>query len=211
MSMAIRLAKAVLLASQRVPAFRRRPSYSSLAPHSRPAERFARELRDSRNFRENVRGVAFASLIAGKHVLDFGSGYGGRTAWMADCAASVVGIEVVEGMVQSANACVRDRRNCRFVLGKEHWIAFPDDTFDVVSTFDVLEHVRAPHVMLRQFYRMLKPGGLAIIVFTPYWGAFSHHLNYVSLAPGLHWIFSPETLMAATSNSRPVRSPGKST
>jgi hypothetical protein len=34
-------------------------------------------------------------------------------------------------------------------------------------------------------------------VFTPYFGAFSHHLNYMTLFPGLHWMFAPETNMAA--------------
>ncbi len=43
--------------------------------------------------------------------------------------------------------------------------AFPDDTFDAVTLFDVVEHVEEPRSLLAEVRRVLKPGGcLAIIM-----------------------------------------------
>jgi SAM-dependent methyltransferase len=67
----------------------------------------------------------------------------------------------------------------------------------VVLSYDVLEHVEDPRVSVAEIRRVLRPGGLAFLVFPPYLGAFSHHLNYVTLLPGLHWVFSPSTLISA--------------
>jgi hypothetical protein len=47
---------------------------------------------------------------------------------------------------------------------------------------------------------VLRPGGVAFLVFPAYLGAFSHHLDYITLVPGLHWCFSPATLVAAVND-----------
>ena len=64
----------------------------------------------------------------------------------------------------------------------------------------MLEHVENPINTLDEFYRILKPGGKVFIIFTPYYGAFSHHLNYISKLPFIHWFFSPKTLVAAVNS-----------
>jgi len=38
---------------------------------------------------------------------------------------------------------------------------------------------------------------LSANVFPVYWGAMSHHLDYVAKVPGLHWVFSPRVLVDA--------------
>ncbi len=41
--------------------------------------------------------------------------------------------------------------------------AFPDETFDAVTLWDVLEHVPDPRAALRKIYRMLRPDGIVVI------------------------------------------------
>jgi predicted SAM-dependent methyltransferase len=43
-------------------------------------------------------------------------------------------------------------------------IRFPDDTFDVIYCSHVLEHVQEDRRAIREFYRVLKPGGWAILL-----------------------------------------------
>ena len=62
---------------------------------------------------------------------------------------------------------------------------------------DVLEHVQDPRLSLAEIRRVLRPGGLSVNVFPVYLGAFSHHLDYIVRVPGLHWVFSPRTLVRA--------------
>ncbi len=62
-----------------------------------------------------------------------------------------VGIDVA---ASPATACV----------GDGHRLPFPDETFDAVLSFAVLEHVADPAQVVREAARVLKPGGCVYIV-----------------------------------------------
>jgi len=143
----------------------------------------------------------FRPAVAGGNLLDVGSGYGGKTVAMARelRPAKVVGVEPFESMVSKATEYAKsvDAANCEFRLCGQLDIPAADGEFDAIFSHDVIEHVKDPRATLAEMYRVLKPGGNAYIVFTPYWGAFAHHLGYVSRAPFLHWLIGPRTLVAA--------------
>jgi SAM-dependent methyltransferase len=44
-----------------------------------------------------------------------------------------------------------------------HQIPFPNDHFDLLMANHLLEHVRDDHAVLREMYRVLKPGGWGIL------------------------------------------------
>ncbi len=204
LSLSERLARRILLLSQHIPAFSARGGYSGLLPadQGNNQAKSRREFEDSANFLENLKEFKFIDIVAGKRILDFGSGYGGRSIWMAQYAREVEGIEIRKELVEvSANyAADLKKTNARFRTGTESGVDFPDGWFDVAVSFDVLEHVQHPDIVLREMYRVLRPAGAAIIIFTPYYGMFSHHLNYLSLFPALHWAFAPKTLVHATNS-----------
>src|SRR4029077_9157407 len=66
--------------------------------------------------------------------------------------------------------------------------------------YDVLEHVRSPAVSTAELFSVLKPGGTALLVFPVYLGMRSHHLDYITSLPGLHWVFSAATLVEAVNS-----------
>ena len=140
-------------------------------------------------------------VLESKHVLDFGCGYGGRTVGYAMLygAARVVGVEPFAHMVERCRAFARSRGcdNCDFVVNSQDAIPLDDSSIDIVVSYDVFEHVADPRAMLGELRRVLMRGGRVYAVFTPYFGAFSHHLNYITQLPGLHWLFRPQTLVAA--------------
>ena len=47
---------------------------------------------------------------------------------------------------------------------------FPDQSFDVVTLWDVLEHCAKPQVILNDIYRILRPGGALVIQVPNAWG-----------------------------------------
>jgi SAM-dependent methyltransferase len=47
-------------------------------------------------------------------------------------------------------------------------LTFPDASFDVVHSYDVLEHVDDVEAVVRETVRVLRPGGLALYILMPY-------------------------------------------
>ena len=67
---------------------------------------------------------------------------------------------------------------------------FPDESFDVVTMWDVLEHVPDPLTEVREVFRILRPGGLLVVNYPDigtwiarlagrqWWFLLSVHLTY---------------------------------
>ena len=140
-------------------------------------------------------------LIQGKDLLDFGCGYGGKTVELVTrCGARrACGIEPHPRMVEQAQryAATRNAAGVSFMVCGDRDIPYPDESFDIVLSHDVLEHVVDPRRTIAEIHRVLRPGGLSFNVFPLYWGAKSHHLDYVTTMPGLHWVFPPRVLVRA--------------
>lgn len=47
--------------------------------------------------------------------------------------------------------------------GEAENLPFDEESFDVVTCLDVLEHVQNPQLVIKSIYKVLKPGGLAVI------------------------------------------------
>jgi SAM-dependent methyltransferase len=138
-----------------------------------------------------------------KEVLDFGSGYGGRTVEYKLCGAKrVCGVEPFENMVTRSQRYAEHRgvHDVEFKVCGHKEIPYPDASFDVVISYDVLEHVEDPRASVAEIRRVLRPGGLSLNVFPVYFGARSHHLDYITNVPGLHWLFSSPTLVRAVNS-----------
>ena len=195
------LARTIINLGQLTP-FAGRGSYSanSLSGRGRKSEfpQADEEASRAADFHAFFESDMVASALAGNEVLDFGSGYGGRTVEYARAGARFVwGVEPFQSVVDQSNAYARSREvsNVEFKLCKQDYIPLADESVDTVVSYDVLEHVDDPRVSVREIRRVLRPRGRIFLVFPVYFGAFSHHLDYISMVPGLHWFFSPHTLV----------------
>ncbi|CAN5210310.1 hypothetical protein BH09PSE1_BH09PSE1_07460 [soil metagenome] len=113
---------------------------------------------------EHFHRYALAAVqVAGLRVLDIASGEGYGSAMLAESAASVDGVDIDATAVASANARYRRPDRLRFHVGSVENIPFEEDTFDVVVSFETIEHIEDPQALLKEVKRVLKPGGFAII------------------------------------------------
>ena len=99
--------------------------------------------------------------------LDFGCGLGRITRALASRFERCVGVDVSGVMVERARELNRDVPGCSFVHNTSHDLAgFDDDSFDLVYTSIVLQHLEGgkPAVAgwLRELLRVAAPDGLVV-------------------------------------------------
>jgi SAM-dependent methyltransferase len=104
-----------------------------------------------------------AQLAPGRRVLDVACGEGYGCALLAAAgASSVVGVDVDEATVEHA----RKRYGIEALAGDVRALPFEDGTFDLVVSFETIEHVEEPERALGELARVAAPGGL-VVVSTP--------------------------------------------
>jgi len=139
--------------------------------------------------------------LEGKEIFDIGCGYGGRTVRFAELGAKrAVGLEPShktcwEGKIFAAEKGVP---NTEFVVGYGEQLPFSADSFDIVTSYDVFEHVADLGCVLDECLRILRPGGSLYAVFPPFFHPTGAHLeSWISRMPWPHVLFNCETLMKA--------------
>jgi SAM-dependent methyltransferase len=149
-------------------------------------------------------GLTPEAMFASRDVLDLGCGFGGRSVRFREQGArSVLGVEVTDEKVQLASKFVEDHGAAgvtfRRTAGARD-IPADDNSFDLITMYDVLEHVVDARATLEECRRVLRPGGLLATVFPPYYSARSgsHLHGYATRLPGLNLIFPSRTLRRAT-------------
>lgn len=104
-------------------------------------------------------------FCAGMDVLDLGCGVGYGTALLAEQARRAVGVDVDPETIAYAR-----RRyaapNVEFREDDALALGVPDGSFDVVCSFETIEHVPDADAFVHEVRRVLRPGG-AFLVSTP--------------------------------------------
>ncbi len=125
----------------------------------------------SMHYRDQMRN--YRRLIepyAGKRVLDIGSG-SGKTVALMSATARPIALDFSPLSVRMAQATIAqqgDPQNAAVVQARGEVLPFSDNTFDMVTALDFVEHINAEEydTLLREVYRVLKPGGV-FCIYTP--------------------------------------------
>ena len=117
----------------------------------------------SQLYTEHMSRYTYASAIAeGKRVLDVGCGCGYGTYYLAlKGAASVLGIDRAHEAIEFARTHYR-HTSLKFAVMDAYNLAL-EGTFDLVTCFEVFEHVEKPRRLLEEICRVVRDDGLALI------------------------------------------------
>ena len=121
--------------------------------------------------------VALAEImpdIAGKRVLEVGAGTGRDSFAIAERGAQVFVLDYADAaldIVKSLNS--QNKAQVVPIQGDAFALPFPDNSLDIVFHQGLLEHFRDPWGIVRENYRVLKPGGIAIIDVPQRWHIYT--------------------------------------
>jgi SAM-dependent methyltransferase len=118
-------------------------------------------------------------LVAGRRVLDLGSGEGFGAALLADSATAVTGVDVDERAVAHSLANYEAPNLEYREASAVDLSAFRDASFDAVVAFEMIEHVSEHEQVLAEIGRVLAPGGI-LVMSTPERRAYSEDRDFVN-------------------------------
>lgn len=97
-------------------------------------------------------------ITPASRVLDVGCGIGYGTQILGDVAAHVTGVDVAKEAIAAATSRARNGR-CTFRLYDGRHLPFENESFDLVTSFHVLEHVQDDAGFLAEIRRVVRPNG----------------------------------------------------
>ena len=95
-------------------------------------------------------------------MIDIASGEGYGSSILAKAAYQVVGLEYSASAVAHARGRYQ-QDNLVFLQGDGQRMPLPSNRFDVAVSFETIEHMDQPELLIGEIKRVLRPGGLAII------------------------------------------------
>jgi SAM-dependent methyltransferase len=120
------------------------------------------------NFLKKIRGnpgsrtLKILKMLENKFILDVGCAEGILSKTMAQKGFQVTGIDVLENSIKIAkefDIVSEVKFEIRDLLKEP----FKEESFDCITFLETIEHVESPGMFLREFSRILKPGGCLIL------------------------------------------------
>lgn len=95
----------------------------------------------------------------GSRILDVGCGGGFLSNELALNGYEVTGVDLSASSLKVAQAHDKTR-SVNYEIADAFKLPYPDGSFDALTAMDFLEHIENPEEVIKEFSRVLKPGGL---------------------------------------------------
>lgn len=106
----------------------------------------------------------YGGPLAGRRILDLGSGMGGTSVALALAGAHPLAFEYNRAYCEIIRLrAARYQLHMPVLNGAGEWLPFADASFDLAISWDVVEHVQNPAQLLAELARVLKPGGRVLL------------------------------------------------
>ena len=140
-----------------------------------------------------------AGVTVGGTLLDAGCGGGGMPVSLAEEVRRVVAIDLAPRFVDAGERLRRERglANLAFTQADGCALPFKHDTFDLVLSHAVIEHVADAPRYLAECARVLRPGGVMYLSTAPYLSFAGAHLPRLVVPVPLHLLVGRRASFAA--------------
>ncbi|MBI3535949.1 MAG: class I SAM-dependent methyltransferase [Chloroflexi bacterium] len=135
-------------------------------------------------------------------VLEIGTGTGGKGIAYARAGMRVSAFDLDRAALARAQIAARKLdAPIDFLSTDAARLPYPNNFFDAVLLDSVIEHVSDPARVLQESWRVLKPGGITFVVFPPFFGPLSGHIDDYILLPLFHLL--PDAIVRRALEARP--------
>lgn len=139
--------------------------------------------------------LAQFGAMAGRDVLEAGCGIGTDGVRFARAGANYTGLDFSPTALEHASTRFElEGLEGRFVEGSVTSLPFADNSFDLVYSMGVVHHVPDTAQAIKEFRRVLRPGGQAIVLVY-----HRHSFNYYFTILGLKRLLTPLLLIPGAS------------
>jgi len=121
-------------------------------------------------------------------VLDAGCGSGGIAVSFAEECERAVGLDIKNKFGDAGRTLAAERgvANASFVQGDGTDLPFDSESFDLVLSHSVIEHVHSAEAYLAECHRVLRPGGVLFLQTPPYLSFAGAHLSRLRIPIPIH-------------------------
>lgn len=115
-------------------------------------------------YKEHIdRYIFAATMTEDKDVLDVACGTGYGAGYLVEMGARrAIGVDCSKEAIDYAHDCYGDRRTTVFLCADALKLPFCDRAFDIVVSFETLEHISAYRKFLAECRRVLRDGGTLV-------------------------------------------------
>lgn len=114
--------------------------------------------------------------------LNLGTGEGDYDKMIAGFCGHLTACDINESDIAFASKMNKETQNLDYKIDNALQLSFGDNSFDLLISIEVIEHVGKPEVMMREIARVLKPDGIAIITFPS--------IDYPITYDPINWVLS---------------------
>ena len=139
-------------------------------------ERYVPQIHGNIELEHMHRYLMACELASGKDVLDIASGEGYGSARLAQSALHVYGVDISTESVKHARSRY-PLDNVSFLVGSCDRIPLPDQSVDLVVSFETIEHHDKHEEMMLEIKRVLRPGG-SLLISSPDKQTYTIDTNY---------------------------------
>ena len=113
---------------------------------------------------EHLHRYAMAvEIVKNKRVLDIASGEGYGSNILSSVASNVTGVDISDDAINHAKKKYDNKPNLSFIKGSLQNIPLPDNSIDVVVSFESIEHDTEHDIIMTELKRVLKADGILIM------------------------------------------------
>lgn len=122
-----------------------------------------------------------------KKVLDIACGTWYWSFELSKVAEDVIGIDIDKDSIRLAQK-IYTHKNLTFQLGNGESIDLPDNSIDVITSFETIEHILEYHQFIKELKRVLKPWWILILSTPNYLWEIYKNVYHVSNFTTIHLI-----------------------